>query len=166
MTEAHEQAGWHPDPWRRFQQRYWSGSHWTEHVANGSIVGVDERPLDLAELPQPVQRRPVPRWFWLLVVFIFVGIVAVAAIGSDDEPTADDAVFICQEFVADRLKAPSTADFATPRQSVVRRSGNAFIVNSYVDAENSFGANVRTRYSCMVQPTDDGDWRLQNLNID
>jgi len=26
-------AGWHPDPARRFQQRYWDGSAWTDHVA-------------------------------------------------------------------------------------------------------------------------------------
>jgi hypothetical protein len=26
-------AGWHPDPTRRFEHRYWDGSRWTEHVS-------------------------------------------------------------------------------------------------------------------------------------
>lgn len=26
-------AGWHPDPFRRFQYRYWDGSTWTDQVS-------------------------------------------------------------------------------------------------------------------------------------
>lgn len=34
-------AGWHPDPTGRHQQRYWDGSNWTEHVADGTIPSID-----------------------------------------------------------------------------------------------------------------------------
>lgn len=36
-----QQAGWHHDPYGRFQQRYWDGTKWTEHVATGGVSQVD-----------------------------------------------------------------------------------------------------------------------------
>lgn len=27
-------AGWHPDPVRRYEMRYWNGRTWTSHVSN------------------------------------------------------------------------------------------------------------------------------------
>ncbi|EED6225551.1 DUF2510 domain-containing protein, partial [Salmonella enterica subsp. enterica serovar Haifa] len=32
MTSDTVQAGWHPDPSGQFEQRYWDGATWTEHV--------------------------------------------------------------------------------------------------------------------------------------
>lgn len=34
-------AGWLPDPYGRFQQRYWDGSRWTGHVATAGTASVD-----------------------------------------------------------------------------------------------------------------------------
>lgn len=34
-------AGWHPDPIGRFEQRYWDGHQWTEHVANEGRASTD-----------------------------------------------------------------------------------------------------------------------------
>jgi len=34
-------AGWRNDPYGRFQQRYWDGAKWTEHVATGGVQQVD-----------------------------------------------------------------------------------------------------------------------------
>ena len=35
-------AGWHPDPTRRFELRYWDGAQWSEHVAtSGGWRGTD-----------------------------------------------------------------------------------------------------------------------------
>ncbi len=34
-------AGWFPDPYGRFQQRYWNGSAWTEHVVTNGVQAVD-----------------------------------------------------------------------------------------------------------------------------
>lgn len=36
--------GWHPDPYRRHQARYWSGSSWTDHVMNNGCPGLDPLP--------------------------------------------------------------------------------------------------------------------------
>jgi hypothetical protein len=34
-------AGWLTDPFGRHEQRYWSGSEWTEHVTDGGVPGID-----------------------------------------------------------------------------------------------------------------------------
>lgn len=34
-------AGWYPDPLHRHERRYWDGSAWTAHVADGQTVGQD-----------------------------------------------------------------------------------------------------------------------------
>lgn len=41
-------AAWHPDPARRYQSRYWDGSRWTEHVANGPETATDNDGRDMA----------------------------------------------------------------------------------------------------------------------
>ena len=36
--------GWLTDPFARHEQRYWSGTQWTEHVADGGVPGTDPPP--------------------------------------------------------------------------------------------------------------------------
>lgn len=43
-------ADWYPDPFGRYERRYWGGSEWTEHVASGGRQAVDP----------PVVRPPSP----------------------------------------------------------------------------------------------------------
>jgi len=38
------QAGWYGDPLGRYEQRYWDGGTWTQHVATAGAVGVDTPP--------------------------------------------------------------------------------------------------------------------------
>lgn len=47
------------------------------------------------------------------------------------------------------LKAPATADFGEPK--VTKISPQHYRVNSYVDAQNSFGAKIRTYFDCRVR---------------
>jgi hypothetical protein len=75
------------------------------------------------------------------------------------------ACLLCRQFVRERLKAPSTADFQPCYESVVRQgaAANIWTVASWVDAENSFGAKIRTTYVCQLEDTGDGNWRLLAL---
>lgn len=34
-------AGWHPDPFRRAEHRYWDGAQWTEHVGSNGQQWID-----------------------------------------------------------------------------------------------------------------------------
>ncbi len=49
-------AGWHADPWQRHQVRFFDGSQWTEHVADGGLAGLDSTPV--AALPRSHPRPP------------------------------------------------------------------------------------------------------------
>jgi hypothetical protein len=37
-------AEWYPDPTRRYEQRYWDGADWTEHVTAAGQQGIDPLP--------------------------------------------------------------------------------------------------------------------------
>ena len=57
------------------------------------------------------------------------------------------AVSAAKIVVRDKLKSPSTAKFPWGfDEYTVKRSGNDFIVGSYVDAVNSFGAMLRQEF--------------------
>lgn len=81
------------------------------------------------------------------------------------KPTDADANMMCEKFVRDRLKAPSTAKFAGYASSRIRQAGLRYTVSSHVDAENGFGANIRTTFTCVVQPTTGGKWDLVSLDM-
>lgn len=83
--------------------------------------------------------------------------------GGTDEGPGDEsagAYIACEDFVEDLLKAPSTADFSGYFGSSVSQTGNRYTVRGTVDAENSFGAAIRSNFTCTVryvEPTDDFD---------
>lgn len=74
------------------------------------------------------------------------------------------AQVMCEQFVEDRLKAPATADFPSSSEYVVSGSGNSYTVQGYVDAENSFGAKIRTNFVCEVRDNGDDTWNLVSLS--
>jgi hypothetical protein len=74
------------------------------------------------------------------------------------------AVQLCRELVRSRLKAPATAVFPDQSFDGMRddyetrfgKSGDGYaqvVVSAYVDAQNSFGALLRTPWSCRVSYT-------------
>lgn len=40
VTDQIVQAGWYPDPSGQFEQRYWDGAVWTEHVFSGGVQSI------------------------------------------------------------------------------------------------------------------------------
>lgn len=58
---------------------------------------------------------------------------------------------LCQLEVQARLKAPRSADFPSGEVGLVKQiAPETFVLSSYVDAKNAFGAEIRTKYSCAV----------------
>src|SRR4030042_1131474 len=82
--------------------------------------------------------------------------LCVLAIGSSDNggksgPDKSGAFVMSQDFVKKQLKAPSTADFPWYDDSFVTDlGGGRYIVSAYVDAQNSFGAQIRSNYTCVL----------------
>ena len=69
----------------------------------------------------------------------------------------------CRDTARDQLKAPASAEFARYDASAVRyRGAGRYEVNSYVDAQNSFGAQVRTAYACTLR-SEAGAWNLETF---
>lgn len=92
----------------------------------------------------------------MAVAPLLLGVAISGCGGSGDRGYS--AEYYCKEFVKDRLKAPSTADFAVSHTGV----GPQYHVSGTVDAENSFGAKIRSDFTCVVR--DEGDsWRLVSL---
>jgi hypothetical protein len=81
-----------------------------------------------------------------------IAVLLLAGCGSDQEFSEGEARVMCEDFVEDWLKAPSTASFTRP---VVTSAGaNTWQVDGSVDAENSFGGTVRIDYQCTVRGED------------
>jgi len=97
-----------------------------------------------------------------LIIGTGVLIVVVAIRDVGNKPTAEQraasdaqrdgytAAFMCQGAVRDRLKAPAGAEFQAPRHADITRLTDGYKIVSYVDASNSFGAKIRTAYTCLV----------------
>ncbi|SNR98957.1 hypothetical protein SAMN06272737_1579 [Blastococcus mobilis] len=101
---------------------------------------------------------------------LILGVIGSIFNGCDDDDSGSSgsdgsdsgAYYACEGFVEDRLKAPSSADFSGYFDSYVIQSGDEYTVSGYVDAENSFGAMLRSEWTCTVR--DGGDtWYLESL---
>jgi hypothetical protein len=100
--------------------------------------------------------------------FAFLAIVVVVLTVTDepepDEGTGVGAQAVCQEFVEDKLKSPSSADF-TSTDSAFTVDDKVWTANGVVDSENSFGAKIRNSYECEVEYAGDENWNLVSINV-
>lgn len=61
-------------------------------------------------------------------------------------------VTVCENPMTNRLKAAGSADYPFGHVSNVESlGGDTYRLRSYVDAQNAFGAKLRTRFSCTVE---------------
>jgi hypothetical protein len=115
-----------------------------------------------------------------LGIFIIFAWICLFYLGGKSDPpppkirTAEDtqtmAAIQCQGFVKASLKSPATADFPWTDYTATPLGDGTYSVRSYVDAQNSFGATIRSDYTCVVKYLggDDayiGNWQLINMQI-
>lgn len=104
-------------------------------------------------------------------LYIICGVIAfiiALAFTVEEENTPDKltAYVMSHVFVERNLKAPSTAKFPWFRDIVVKDlGGGRFSVSAYVDAQNSFGAQIRTNYTCVLKGVDEINWTLESINM-
>jgi len=88
---------------------------------------------------------------------------------EEDEGDPISAYIMSEMVVKDNLKAPSTAEFPGYGKSEVQKldylDDDIYIVRSYVDAENAFGAMVRTKYKIELEYTGDYGWKVLDLKF-
>lgn len=129
------------------------------------------------------KRKTHPVAWIMLIAFGACGVAVANSDGtssssSSGEPSADSLKYgafdVCTSFVKDRLKAPSTADFPNPYSRgsdvsmipVTYEQKPGYVVRSHVDAQNGFGAQIRSDFACTVTHEGGERWRLVNLDLD
>jgi hypothetical protein len=116
-------------------------------------------------------RLSAGHWFLLTLVGLFVGVGVLGAPGDDvvlappSNNNPDLATGMCRAFVKQRLKSPSTAAFLPDAWIAERMDSTRFLVRGSVDAQNSFGATLRNRFTCDLRYHAASD-RWEALSID
>lgn len=107
----------------------------------------------------------------LMAISLSFAVVLVIIAGKvyaiEDGPTS--AYLAAEDIVSKQLKSPASAQFpswVTGRDSIhVEPSGDGYSVSSWVDADNTFGAKLRSRWTCQVSkngPLFDGACRFED----
>ena len=91
-------------------------------------------------------------------------------VASNPEVMQLSAFNVCKDFVRDRLKSPGSASFRNffegdGEVSVTGAGDGPFVVRSSVDSENSFGASLRTSFTCEVRRAGGDNWRLVDITL-
>lgn len=92
-------------------------------------------------------------WGWAIGILLVLIVVVMGRNESGSDNTARVS-FIngCREFVRGQLKAPATADFSPVSPPDLDTTTQGYRWIGSVDSENSFGANLRTRFTCEGPP--------------
>lgn len=97
---------------------------------------------------------------------------STAASPAPEKPKCEDPVMafvMSQNFVKQRLKSPSTADFpysGADGVHIAKIAECSYQVIAFVDSQNGFGATIRSRYSVNMTATPDGKrWSAKELVI-
>jgi len=107
----------------------------------------------------------------MLVGFWFLSDWMRSGPGDPVEKTQDNdpkmALTMTQVIAEKHLAAPATADWASTSQSRVQpHPEGGWLVNTYVDAQNAFGAQIRNQVTAVLAPSADGEtWRASYLEI-
>lgn len=70
---------------------------------------------------------------------------------SSNKKISDRDIWVYTQYVVKQhLKSPKSADFPSINNATITRRSDSIIVQSYVDAENSFGANIRSNFTVVL----------------
>lgn len=132
-----------------------TGRQYTEAPGADSVQAV----------PEKKKRGPI----WLLLILAgFLLIVAFSGLSSGSAPSSASSgtsqksyseadyksacYSLAEEQVKKHLKAPSTASFCRMSETDFKKgSDGVYMMTGWVDAENSYGAKLRTAWGIMVQ---------------
>ena len=100
------------------------------------------------------------------VILLVIALVVWFLYPTGEKGEKIDAYVTAQSYVKKHLKAPATAVFPSFDESFVQpATTNGFIITSYVDAQNSFGALIRSDYEIIMYKKD-GNWYCYSFKLD
>ncbi|GAB6390930.1 MAG: hypothetical protein MdMp014T_0303 [Treponematales bacterium] len=117
--------------------------------------------------------------FWVIVFALGVSALLAMCFGGGKKEAENpdawkaqdshlEAEVMLREFVKQRLKSPATAKFATafdPERKIQNEADQKYLVTSFVDSQNSFGATIRTYFVGEIQQISKGEWKLLSLEF-
>jgi hypothetical protein len=105
------------------------------------------------------------RWTMLAIGAAIVAMLTGASYMGDSSSGADQygAQVMCERFIKDQLKSPDSADFSN-EAATMGVNNTLWEVSGDVDAQNTFGASLRSHFTCVVRYTPaDEYWHLVSL---
>lgn len=98
--------------------------------------------------------------FLIIIIAVIAVITFISNLKEDDSSSSSSSstnkfmAYSCAEdFVEKQLKSPSTAKYPKVMEKdnhITELGNNRYKINSWVDSQNSFGATIRTRFSCII----------------
>jgi hypothetical protein len=117
--------------------------------------------------------------FGAIITLVVFGMIVKCMVCDDtpnqttrEEPRREhDSVaawVMCQEFVKRNLKSPASADFGgilsgdfqDPTTHAIHMGDGVYECNGFVDAQNSFGAQIRNEFGVTIQYMGSDNWKL------
>ena len=104
----------------------------------------------------------------VLIIIAFVAFLTIRSCYSQVlDPNSDNAVMTDALIaIKENLKSPSTASFGTMDEVTIKDLGNnKYVVSSWVDSQNSFGATIRSDWSVTIIVTGNDTFSYGNVSI-
>lgn len=102
--------------------------------------------------------------FIVLLIPIIYFIFNIANLRNENNKT--DAWVLAKYSVEQKLKSPSSAKFPSKSKATILENEDGCTVVSYVDAENSFGAKVRSKFVVDLTKKPNGEYILESVYIE
>jgi hypothetical protein len=116
-------------------------------------------------------KNKLPHLFSVITIAIFI-FLAFGSGDSDGSSSTEHSKFLAynyaEDFIEQRLKSPSTAEFpgvSEKDRHITDLGGGEYQINSWVDSQNGFGAMIRTQWSCKIIFID-GKVKAENIIIE
>jgi len=148
-----------------------------EYADDPRFCGQCGRPFAVVGAPDPVAKgtfaESMKMWAYVFAggsILLLMLVLCSDGGSSSSRPSSPhsvwDAQVMCEDFARKQLRAPSTAKFGRASETTATHLGDGkYRVRTHVDAQNGFGAMIRSQVDCTVQWAGGSTWRLQNLEI-
>lgn len=139
-----------------------------EHCGT-QLLGIDDAPPSSGPAAVPtIPAATEKKSPFLFNCLVFGGLIFAILLGffscvgsasADYEPGKAEYITMAKSFVKEVLKAPTTAEFCSFSEFAVAISEDGVIrVKGYVDAQNSFGAMIRTHFTIQMIVDDSNNY--------
>lgn len=111
------------------------------------------------------KRNPNDKRNALFLVIIFISLFIIIKKCNDQSSNKKLEAFIySQQMIEQKLKLPTSANYPIYSDNLVKQEGNIYTIDAYVDAQNSFGAQIRNTYHCILKE-ENNLFYLQDISI-